>query len=89
MMELNISNEEIACQELVELVTDYFDDTLPPQRRIALEEHLKVCSGCRNYIEQMRETIRLTGTLTQDAIPKEAQDQLLSIFRGWKQSSQS
>jgi predicted anti-sigma-YlaC factor YlaD len=79
-----IYGDEIACQQLVELVTDYFDGTLSPRQRELLEEHLKGCSGCRNYIEQMRQTIRLTGTINQDEVPTGVRSQLLDIFKQWK-----
>jgi predicted anti-sigma-YlaC factor YlaD len=76
--------DEIACQQLVELVTDYFEESLPPRQRELLEEHLQGCSGCRNYIEQMRQTIRLTGTVQEDEIPTDVRDGLLDVFRKWK-----
>lgn len=76
--------DEIACQQLVELVTDYFEESLPPRQRELLEEHLQGCSGCRNYIEQMRQTIRLTGTVQEDEIPLDVRDGLLDVFRKWK-----
>lgn len=81
-----IYKDEIVCKQLVELVTDYFDDTLSPRQRELLEEHLKSCSGCRNYIEQMRETIRLTGTVGEAEVPTGVRNQLLDIFRQCKGS---
>jgi hypothetical protein len=32
----------------------------------------------------MRETIRLTGMLTEEAIPPEQRERLLSAFRDWR-----
>ena len=58
----------LSCQELVELVTDYLEDRLPPAERERFEGHLALCPGCDTYVEQMRETIRLTGELTEQAI---------------------
>src|SRR4051794_38006431 len=57
------------CIDLVELVTDYFEDRLPPRERERFETHLALCDGCDAYVEQMRATIRLSGRLTEDAIP--------------------
>jgi predicted anti-sigma-YlaC factor YlaD len=53
---------------------------------VRFEEHLAVCEGCRNYLEQMRATIRLTGALKTDSIPDRVRDQLLAAFRDWKRS---
>jgi predicted anti-sigma-YlaC factor YlaD len=77
------NRDEIVCRQLVELVTGYFDRALDPRRRELLEEHLKGCSGCRNYIDQMRETIRLTGTVREDEVPAGVRNRLLDIFKQW------
>ena len=74
----------LSCQELVELVTDYLEDRLLPAERERFEGHLTLCPGCDTYVEQMRETIRLTGELTAEAIAPAARDTLLAAFRGWK-----
>jgi anti-sigma factor RsiW len=77
--------QELTCQELVEVVTDYLEDRLPPERRILFEEHVAFCSWCRTYLEQMRETVRLTGSLREEDLESEARDALLDVFRDWKQ----
>jgi predicted anti-sigma-YlaC factor YlaD len=76
--------EGMPCQELVEVITDYLEGALSPQDRLRFEEHLALCSGCRNYLEQMRVTISLTGALRTDSIPDGVREQLLSAFRDWK-----
>ena len=50
-------SDDLPCRELVELVTDYLEDALAPQRRRALEEHLRECDGCAIYVDQIRATI--------------------------------
>jgi predicted anti-sigma-YlaC factor YlaD len=76
--------DEMTCKELVELVTDYFEGALSAADKARFELHLQGCSGCRNYMEQMRETVRLTGKVTEESLSPVAQEELLSIFRGWK-----
>jgi predicted anti-sigma-YlaC factor YlaD len=75
---------EMTCQELVELVTDYLEGKLPASRQALFEEHLAECSGCSIYLDQIRQTAMLVGRLTEEAIPQEARDALLDIFRDWK-----
>jgi anti-sigma factor RsiW len=75
---------ELTCKELVEVITDYLEGRLPPERRLPFEEHLASCDGCQTYLEQMRETIRLTGTLMEDDLEPEARAALLGVFRDWK-----
>jgi MFS family permease len=49
--------EELACQELVELVTDYLDGVLPPELKDSVQQHLDGCGGCTEYVRQIRLTI--------------------------------
>jgi anti-sigma factor RsiW len=51
-------NDEMTCQELVELVTDYLEAVLPEPQRERLEAHLAECPYCEEYIAQMRQTIK-------------------------------
>ncbi len=74
----------MTCKKLVELVTDYLEGALPLEDVADFEKHLSVCSGCRNYLTQMRQTIQTLGKLTEDSIPEEAKQELLAIFHGWK-----
>jgi anti-sigma factor RsiW len=75
---------ELACKEVVELVTAYLEDALTPADRERFEEHLVFCDGCDAYLEQMRTTIRLTGSLDGDGLPPELEQRLLAAFRGWR-----
>jgi anti-sigma factor RsiW len=76
--------EWLTCQELVELVTHYFDGALPAEERLRFEEHVAVCPPCQIHLHQMRETIRLLGTLQEEDIPRDARESLLGAFRDWK-----
>ncbi len=76
--------EDLSCQELVELVTDYLEDALPPPERERFERHLAECGNCEIYLDQMRRTIELTGSLGPDSISPEAEQALLRAFRDWK-----
>jgi anti-sigma factor RsiW len=75
--------EGLSCQELVELVTDYLEGALSPEDHARFEAHVADCDNCTAYLEQMRMTIRVTGRLTPEAVPPEAERELLSAFRSW------
>ena len=62
----------ITCKELVELVTDYLEGALDADMRARFEQHLAACAGCREYLDQMRMTIRATGQLSEDSLPAAA-----------------
>jgi anti-sigma factor RsiW len=74
----------LTCKELVELVTLYLEGSLPPHEAARFEAHMGACSGCTAYIEQMRQTIRLTGSLSEDSVSPKAEEELLDVFRDWK-----
>jgi predicted anti-sigma-YlaC factor YlaD len=79
-----MSLPELTCKELVEVVSDYLEGSMPAERRLLFEEHLAFCDWCQTYLEQMQETIRLAGTLSEDDLGPEARDALLGVFRDWK-----
>jgi anti-sigma factor RsiW len=80
---------DMNCKSLVELVTDYLEGALPEAERASLEQHLAQCDGCTAYLEQMRVTIRLTGMLTEEAMPPDGREELLGVFRTWREQTGS
>jgi len=80
-------DDDLPCQELVELVTDYLEGRLPTPERLRFEAHLGICSGCRTYLEQMRQTVRALGRLPEELIEPEAKQRLLQVFRDWKRGT--
>jgi anti-sigma factor RsiW len=78
---------DLACQELVEIITGYLEGTLSAPDRARFDAHLMTCPGCREYVEQMRITLRLTGGLAVDSISASGRDALLQAFRRMKDST--
>jgi predicted anti-sigma-YlaC factor YlaD len=76
----------LTCKQMVELVTDYLEGAMPPRTRRRFERHLDGCPGCRAYLEQMRDTVRVLGHLGEDDIPPAVLDELLRAFRDWSAS---
>ena len=77
---------EMPCQELVELVTDYLEDRLSPVDRIRFEAHIADCEYCATYLEQMRQTIRTLGRISEDSLSDDARETLLEAFRSWRET---
>ncbi|MBI5104378.1 MAG: zf-HC2 domain-containing protein [Solirubrobacterales bacterium] len=80
---------DLACQELVELVTDYLEGALPERDRARFEEHVSMCEGCAAYVEQLRQTLSVLGRLEPEDLSPEAERELLDAFRQWKREEQS
>jgi MFS family permease len=55
---------DFACQEFVELVTDYLDGALAPELEGKVQRHLDECDGCSEYLHQ----IGLTAEALRQAI---------------------
>ena len=79
-----MTSNDLTCQELVELITDYVEGALSPAERARFEEHLAICTGCSNYLDQMRRTIDTLGKLNEYDLEPVARDDLLELFRDWK-----
>lgn len=75
---------EPACNEVVEIVTDYLEGALKRRDRKAFERHLKKCGGCANYVEQIRITIEAVGRVNGDDLPQELRENLVAAFRDWR-----
>jgi len=85
MMRLRLRRRDLVCQQAVELVTGYLEDTLARADRRRYEAHLAGCQDCTEYLAQMRKTIELTGTLTADDLTPRMQDDFIALYRQWRE----
>ncbi len=74
----------LSCQDLADLITDYLEGSLTFSERLRFQIHLGFCTGCRNYLNQMKYTIRTLGKLPSEPMPEDVRDELLKRFRSWK-----
>ena len=75
---------ELSCQQVVELVTDYLEGAMSRSDRRRFVRHLHGCVNCSAYLRQMQATIRATGALTADDLSPDAQEELTELFRNWR-----
>jgi anti-sigma factor RsiW len=78
--------EYLSCREFVELVTLYLDDALSTEDRARFQWHLDRCEGCAVYVEQIRLTAELSGSVSLDGLPQAAEEELLRSFADWHRS---
>jgi anti-sigma factor RsiW len=81
---MSVNVEQLSCQELVELVTDYLEGALSAEETDRFDDHIGRCTGCAAYLEQIRQTIAFAGRLTPESLSPEAEHALLDAFRGWR-----
>jgi anti-sigma factor RsiW len=73
---------EMACKELVEVITAYLEGTLPEADRRRFDEHLVECPFCTEYVAQMRATIAGLGKVEEPTISPDRRAEVLAAFRG-------
>ena len=72
------------CRQFVEDVTAYLEGALPDHVVLLVEAHLADCPHCREYLRQMRLTIDMTRSLSDDdvgAMPEDTRARLMQAFR--------
>jgi anti-sigma factor RsiW len=75
----------MVCRQAVELVTDYLEGSLSRRDRRRFEAHLRACPNCTAYIEQIRMTIKLVGTIDTDELTPDAKQELGDLYRRWRE----
>jgi predicted anti-sigma-YlaC factor YlaD len=78
------NQNELNCQEVIELVTDYLEQALLPEKQAQFEEHIETCPGCGTYLEQVQQTIIMLRKLSEQQTFPETKQDLVEIFRNWK-----
>lgn len=73
----------MTCQELVELVTAYLDGALDADTERRFVGHLSSCDGCVRYLGQIEETIQIVGRVSEENLPAEVREDLMTAFRDW------
>lgn len=70
----------LSCQEMVELVTLYLEDALDATTRERFVAHLAGCDGCETYLEELRTTVIVVGTISDDDLDPVFRDRLMLAF---------
>ncbi len=81
---LSLRRKNIVCQQAVELVTDYLEGALSRRERRRFESHLRACPNCSAYLEQIKTTIALAGSIEPEDLTPEARADLTDLYRRWR-----
>jgi anti-sigma factor RsiW len=71
---------DLACRDLVELVTAHLEGALPGPDAAAVQAHLAQCPACRRYLDQVRTTITVLGRVDVQGLPADVRARLLDAF---------
>jgi hypothetical protein len=81
------SSDDLTCRELVEVITDYFEGVMSSADRERFERHVADCTGCTTVVEQFRETIEVSGRLTEDQVSDAQRETMRDVFRRWRDAT--
>ena len=81
---MRLRRRALVCRQAVALVTDYLDDTLGPKDRARLENHLRGCPNCTEYLAQIRAVITAAGRVGPESLTPTAQADLVRLYRAWR-----
>jgi len=75
---------KLACQQAVELVSDYLEGALPRAQRRRFEAHLRDCPDCPEYVAQLRATIALLASIGPDRLSPLTHNELIGLYRRYR-----
>jgi len=78
------SHDHLSCQEVVELVTDYLERSLPAEEAALFEQHINFCDGCIWYVDQLRTTVAAVGEVREEDLSPDVKDRLMGVFHEWR-----
>ena len=78
------STRGLVCREVVDLLTEYLEGTLPSRDRLGVDRHLRGCPHCSRFLEQLSAAIATMPALPEETLSGEARDELLAAFRAWR-----
>ena len=85
LAEIHERLRDLPCRDVVELVTEYLDEATDERLRRRISNHLRLCEGCRSYLDQLQATIATLGqTAAAPEPPEPVRAGLISAFRAWR-----
>jgi anti-sigma factor RsiW len=67
---------------------DYLDGNLSEADRSRFERHLSECPLCTEHLKQVEVTVALTGQVRDDDLDPRARDDLMRVYRQWRDDQQ-
>ena len=71
------TDTRLACDDVMQRVTEYLDEALPPGAKGAFDQHLAECVHCTRYLQEIRQTVHRLGALPREPMPASMKDRLL------------
>ena len=69
------------CREIFERLSEYMDGELDPELCERLEGHMDDCPPCVAFLESLRRTVRLVGSLEAPVLDEDARRRVVEDHR--------
>jgi anti-sigma factor RsiW len=69
-----------SCREIFARLSEYLDDELDPGFCDRVEGHLEDCPPCQAFLESLRRTVGLVGSLPRAKLDDEARRRVIDDF---------
>ncbi|HYB98735.1 MAG TPA: zf-HC2 domain-containing protein [Candidatus Limnocylindrales bacterium] len=74
-----MSDTELSCRELIDILAAYLDDELDAEQRALFDAHLGDCPECMEYLRGYRRTMDLArDTAAADPVPGDIPERLVA-----------
>ena len=73
----------LRCQDLVEELTEYLEEALPPERMRLVRAHLALCDGCTAHLDQLRQAVAVIEQAPPETPSPEHAARVDALFREW------
>jgi hypothetical protein len=61
---------EISCLEVWKEISNFIDNDVPPELRVRMEAHFKVCAHCTAILDGARNVVKLVGDGVEYQMPE-------------------
>lgn len=68
--------QRLTCRDVIDLLADYLEQSLPRETLEAFNGHLDHCAECVAYANTYKRTRELTGEVTRVAMPEDMRARL-------------
>jgi len=76
----------VSCEEADRFIDDYLSGELSRKQKVVFEWHIRLCSGCRDYLDRYRRSIDLCRESFYGAEEEELPEQIIKGIMAAKRS---
>ncbi len=72
---------ELSCEEIFARLSEYLDGELDERESAILEEHMKDCPPCVDFMRSLENTVSLVGEAAPPKMPDELKQAICAAYR--------